>query len=198
MIRYIADMHFDHADILAYDNRPFLSVAEMNEAMIQNWNAVVSPDDLTWILGDFCAGGAERWREILGRLNGKKALIIGNHDAPEAVAGTKDLLADAAEYREIIDGGRSVVLCHYPIPFFRDHYFGRYHIYGHVHTGFEWNIAENCARLIRNLYARSDVCRMINAGAMLPYMAYTPRSLDELAGTLHGRGAGGCGYERGG
>ena len=40
-IRYIADMHFDHESILAYDNRPFNSVAEMNETMIANWNRVV-------------------------------------------------------------------------------------------------------------------------------------------------------------
>ena len=55
MIRYIADMHFDHADIIPYDNRPFDSVAQMNETLIGNWNRVVEPDDLTWILGDFCA-----------------------------------------------------------------------------------------------------------------------------------------------
>ena len=32
-IRYIADLHFDHEDILAFDNRPFDSVEEMNEAL---------------------------------------------------------------------------------------------------------------------------------------------------------------------
>ena len=179
-IRYIADMHFDSADIIAYDNRPFDSVEEMNETLIANWNAVVEPEDITWILGDFCAGGPERWAEILKRLNGRKCLITGNHDAPETVEAVRGFFQEIAEYRETEDEGRHVVLCHYPIPSFRDHYLGWFHLYGHVHTAFEWNIAENARRLLRGLYVRNDVCRMANAGAMVPYMGYTPRSLNEL------------------
>ena len=76
-IRYIADMHFDHADIIPYDNRPFDSVEEMNRTMTENWNRVVSEDDLTWIVGDFCMGGAGRWAEILAGLKGRKALVLG-------------------------------------------------------------------------------------------------------------------------
>ena len=183
-VRYIADLHFDSADIIAYDNRPFDTVEEMNETLIANWNAVVGPDDLTWILGDFCAGGADRWAELLGRLNGRKCLITGNHDDPAAVDAVRHLFEDVAAYREITDGDRHVVLCHYPIPSFRDHYFGWYHLYGHVHTSFEWNIAENARRLLRNLYVRQDVCRMVNVGAMTPCVAYTPRTLDELSEQL--------------
>ena len=180
VIRYIADMHFDHESIIAYDNRPFNSVEEMNEALIENWNRVVKQEDLTWILGDFCLGNEERWTSILKRLNGEKALIIGNHDSSDAVKAVQGFFTEVAEYREIRDMGRNVVLCHYPILGFRDHYFGWYHLYGHVHGAYEWNIAENAKRLVKNLYVRDDVCRMANAGAMLPYMDYTPRTLDEL------------------
>jgi len=179
-IRYIADMHFDHEEIIAYDNRPFDSVEEMNEAMITNWNRVTGPEDLTWILGDFCAKGPERWTELLDRLHGKKALIIGNHDSTDAVHVLSDRLYDVAQYREFTDQGRMVVLCHFPVFSFRDHYFGAFHLYGHVHTSYEWNVAENAKRLIRNLYVRDDIMRMANVGAMVPYMDYTPRTLDEL------------------
>lgn len=183
-IRYIADMHFDHADIIPYDNRPFDSAEEMNAAMIVRWNSVAGPDDLTWILGDFCAGNAERWAGILGQLNGRKALILGNHDSREAAETLRDCFEDIAEYREITDGDRHVVLCHYPLMAFRDQYFGWYHLYGHVHMSYEWNITENAKRLMRNLYVRNDIMRMANAGAMLPYMDYTPRTLDELMGQM--------------
>ena len=184
-IRYIADMHFDYDSIIAYDNRPFDSVEEMNEALIANWNRVVTdPEDLTWILGDFCSGDAERWCELLSRLNGRKALILGNHDDPSVlnVEAVRAQLEDVAEYREITDQGRHVVLCHYPILAFRDHYFGWYHLYGHVHASYEWNVTENAKRLLQKLYVRDDVCRMYNVGAMIPVMRYTPRSLDEIAG----------------
>ena len=67
VIRYIADLHFGDENIIAYDNRPFLSVSEMNEALIERWNRVVGKDDLTWILGDFCMGSTEDWAGILDR-----------------------------------------------------------------------------------------------------------------------------------
>ena len=181
-IRYIADMHFDHDSIIAYDNRPFDSVSQMNETLIANWNRVVAPDDLTYILGDFCTGDASRWEEILGRLKGRKSLITGNHDDPNTVSAVRHLFLEVASYTEILDEGRHVVLCHYPILAFHDHYFGWYHLYGHVHSSYEWNIAENAKRLVRGLYVREDVCRMYNTGAMLPVMAYTPRTLDHITG----------------
>ncbi len=184
MIRYLADMHFDDEAIIAYDNRPFNSVKEMNDTLITRWNSVVLPDDLTCILGDFCRGGPERWRELLLSLNGRKILITGNHDEPASVESVRSLLDCSTAYLEMEDEGRHVVLCHYPIPAFRDHYFGWIHLYGHVHSSYEWNIMENTKRLIKNLYCRQDVCRMVNTGAMLSFMDYTPRTLDELASFL--------------
>lgn len=180
-IRYIADMHFDDESIIAYDNRPFDSVEEMDESLIANWNRVVTDsEDLTWILGDFCSGDAACWTRHLSRLSGRKALILGNHDDPNTVAAVRGFLEDIAEYREILDRDRHVVLCHYPILGFRDHYFGWVHLYGHVHSSYEWNIAENAKRLLKKLYVRDDICQMHNTGAMLSYMAYTPRTLDEI------------------
>ena len=182
-IRYIADMHFDHEEIIAYDNRPFADTREMNHVLSENWNRVCGAGDLTYIIGDFCAGGPDRWRELLSSLSGRKYLIAGNHDnmaaAEQMVA--EGLLDGCSPYLEITDNRKPVVLCHYPIVPFHNHYFGAFHLYGHVHTGYEWNMTEHQKYLLRNLYARRDICRMANAGAMLSYMDYTPRSLDELA-----------------
>ena len=94
VIRYIADLHFGDENIIAYDNRPFLRVSEMNDALIERWNRVVGKDDLTWILGDFCVGSAEDWAGILDCLNGRKALIVGNHDSREAVETLRDRFED--------------------------------------------------------------------------------------------------------
>ena len=191
MIRYIADMHFDDEDIIAYDNRPFDSTEEMNEAMIANWNRVVTdPEDLTWILGDFCAGDGQRWSEILSLLNGRKAMVLGNHDNRAAAEAAGEFLEEIAEYREIQDEGRNVVLCHYPIVSFRDHYFSWYHFYGHTHNSFEANVTENAKRLLQKLYVREDVCLMFNVGAMMPRMNYTPRSLGEITAASLGEESG--------
>jgi calcineurin-like phosphoesterase family protein len=49
---YIADLHFGHWNIVRYDNRPFESIEEMDNALIRNWNNVVSDEDTVYILGD--------------------------------------------------------------------------------------------------------------------------------------------------
>ena len=120
-----------------------------------------------------------------------------NNPAPEGmeqlssvVRRAGEFLEETAEYREILDEGRHVVLCHYPIVSFRDHYFSWYHLYGHVHNSFEANVTENARRLLQRLYVREDVCLMFNAGAMMPRMNYTPRSLEEITAASPGGGSG--------
>jgi calcineurin-like phosphoesterase family protein len=77
---FISDTHFGHKNILEYekDARPFNSVEEMNETIIDRWNGVVGYNDIVYHLGDFCFGRGNI--HIAGRLRGKKKLIMGNHD----------------------------------------------------------------------------------------------------------------------
>jgi calcineurin-like phosphoesterase family protein len=86
----IADTHFNDANIIRFCHRPFSSVADMNSALIDNWNSVVEPCDTVWILGDFfkfeslCDYPADEFgrdvKDILHKLHGHKNLIKGNHD----------------------------------------------------------------------------------------------------------------------
>jgi hypothetical protein len=55
-IYFTADTHFNHANIISFCQRPFASVAEMNEALIAKWNARVGEGDLVYHLGDFAGG----------------------------------------------------------------------------------------------------------------------------------------------
>ena len=48
--------------------------------MVANWNSVVSPDDEAWILGDIALGPIMESLEYIGRLNGTKHMVWGNHD----------------------------------------------------------------------------------------------------------------------
>lgn len=75
---FIADTHFADDAILRYENRPFASVREMDEAMIARWNEAVGDEDVVYVLGDFGADGAEA--ETLAALHGVKYLVKGNHD----------------------------------------------------------------------------------------------------------------------
>ncbi|MDY3801066.1 MAG: metallophosphoesterase [Bacilli bacterium] len=75
-----ADTHFNHENIIKYCNRPFKDVNEMNEVIINNWNSVVSKDDIIYHIGDYGFGTKDELKEIFDKLNGKKYLIMGNHD----------------------------------------------------------------------------------------------------------------------
>lgn len=77
---FTSDTHFGHANIIKYSNRPFKDRHHMNEALIDNWNSVVAPEDDVFHLGDVALGPWEEWDDVLTRLNGNLHLSIGNHD----------------------------------------------------------------------------------------------------------------------
>lgn len=79
----ISDTHFFHDNIIKYCNRPFKDHLEMNDYLLERWNSVVKPGDKVYHLGDVFMGGKdgqEKFKEFWPRLNGKKRLIVGNHD----------------------------------------------------------------------------------------------------------------------
>lgn len=174
---YIADWHYGHQNALSFDNRPFKTVEEMNQELVKRWNAVVSNGDIVYVLGDMFWCNMQTAIPVLDSLKGQKFLIKGNHDRCKDARFLKQF-AKVTEYLEVDDGDRKVVLCHYPIPCFKNHFYGWYHLYGHVHSSFEWNMMEHDKFLMNELYDRP--CQMYNVGAMMPWMDYTPRTLDEI------------------
>lgn len=76
---FTSDSHYFHERIITSCNRPYKDAAEMNEALIANWNSVVPKGGLVFHLGDFAWGGFTKWKEIVNRLNGNIVLIKGNH-----------------------------------------------------------------------------------------------------------------------
>lgn len=77
---FTSDTHFGHARIIELSNRPFKDVTHMNETIVKNWNDVVSPDDTVFHLGDVALGPIRESLEYIRRLNGRKIMVIGNHD----------------------------------------------------------------------------------------------------------------------
>ncbi len=81
---FTADQHFGHYNVYkTYCMRPFESLNKMDTALIQNWNRVVDKTDTVYVLGDMTMRGPEDilwFRVNTKKLNGKKVLILGNHD----------------------------------------------------------------------------------------------------------------------
>lgn len=77
---YWSDPHFWHTNVIGFCNRPYTSVEEMNESLIENHNKVVGPTDIIYCLGDFSFAGFEKTYSVISRLNGYKIFLMGNHD----------------------------------------------------------------------------------------------------------------------
>lgn len=80
MIWFSSDHHWFHKNIIEYSKRPFGTIAEMNDTMIQKWNSVVDKKDYVYYCGDFALAGKEKIKELREKLNGIIYLVVGNHD----------------------------------------------------------------------------------------------------------------------
>jgi calcineurin-like phosphoesterase family protein len=137
---FTSDTHFGHTNILKYAERPFASIEEHDEALIEAWNEVVTESGAhVYHLGDFVFGKPRRIEEILPRLNGQIHLILGNHDKHLRKGKTRDLFASVSDYKSIrvkttpAGGEQRIVLMHYPIESWDKRHYGSWHLHGHCH-----------------------------------------------------------------
>jgi len=160
-IFFISDTHFGHqgsCNFLRTDGvtkmRPFDTSEEMDEILVENWNKVVKPFDKVYHLGDV----SMKRKDIatVGRCNGKKVLVRGNHDIFN--------LTDYTPYFYDIRGvhvmpARDMILSHIPLHGESIDRF-RINIHGHTHEKSVGSLQHCC------------VC--------VEQINYTPISLEEL------------------
>lgn len=131
MIFYSADHHFGKGRIIELVGRPFGGVEEMDDALVKLHNERVERSDDVWFLGDFGHGDERYLSRVFNRLKGRKHLIVGNHDRKEVLRLN---WSSAPKHKAVInDGGRTVVLSHYPERSWDKMYRGSYHLFGHTH-----------------------------------------------------------------
>ena len=128
----IGDLHFFDENIMRYEKRPFETVEEMNEFMIQSWNGEADEKDTIFVLGDFfdftnCT--KDQVFDILDRLLGKIVLIAGNHDMPH-LDWFREYGITVIEYPILKDG--FWILSHEPQYVSRSMPYAN--IFEHVHT----------------------------------------------------------------
>lgn len=137
---YTSDLHFNHNNIIRLCKRPFDNVFDMNTALIQNWNKKVSKNDEVYILGDLIFGDGYDANNLLSKLNGKKYLIVGNHDKfLNDKAFERNYFEWIKPYAKIKDINKDVILFHYPIYEWDKKFHDSIHLYGHVHNNLMWN-----------------------------------------------------------
>lgn len=125
----VSDTHFNHANVIKYCDRPFDTTKEMDWFMVEKWNAVVKPNDHVYHLGDVYMNASKGYIDnLLSKLNGKKRLILGNHDN-----GKDQILLRHFEKIMLWRNFDKVVLTH--IPLREDSIPGgnRINVHGHIH-----------------------------------------------------------------
>jgi len=110
---FYADPHFGHAKILDYEKRPFADVEEMNRELIARYNSMMGTVQTCLWAGDAFLMPFDEAKKVMDRLNGKKALLLGNHDRSAkrmAELGFTVVTGELVLYM----GGRTVRVSHYP------------------------------------------------------------------------------------
>lgn len=168
----ISDTHFSHENMalrfLRADGtrlRPFTSVAEMDETMVERWNAVVRPQDHVYHLGDV-AMRQQAVDAIMPRLHGHLRLVRGNHD----IFRTKLYL----KYFDEIHGCRvldNFIFTHVPV---HSDCLGRFkaNVHGHLHAN-RVMTSENRPYLVPDP-------RYLSVCVEQPWMDYAPIALETL------------------
>ena len=131
-IWFSADYHLGHTNILKYDQRPFKTIEDHDEAIISNHNAVVKPTDDFYFLGDFCFN-KNKGEEYIGRLMGNLHFISGNHDYSNTIKLYEKYGTYMGGLAEIKGYNRRIVLCHYRLEVWNGSHRGSWCIHGHSH-----------------------------------------------------------------
>lgn len=134
---FTSDTHYFHKNIIRYSNRPFKDIHHMNESLIERFNERVSNSDNVYHLGDFGFANEEEMQRVFDRLNGRKHLILGNHDKRDTkrIRGWEYV----RHYDEIRIDGQSIVLFHYAPRVWNKAHHGSIALYGHSHGSMPGN-----------------------------------------------------------
>lgn len=163
---FTADLHLYHSNMINYADRPFKDINEMHSYITKSFNSILTADSDLYIIGDVTLLSSEfcgRVRKALSAINGRKHLVIGNHDTWKVrnylengittvhSAGSFRydgirffMMHDPAEYLAI-ENGTNVLLC------------------GHIHT------------LFKHLFPKK---RIINVGVDM--WEYKPVSIEQI------------------
>jgi calcineurin-like phosphoesterase family protein len=149
-IWFTSDLHFSHKNIIKYstNRKKELNLEENDdeilkkhdEALIRRWNFTIKKHDIVYILGDFSFASSDETKKILGKLNGKKHLIIGNHDG--SCRGLENYFVSVSQIKEVtfkkslypfLEENMHCVMCHFPMIAWNRRMHGAVMVHGHCH-----------------------------------------------------------------
>ena len=125
-----SDLHFNHTNILKM-GRPFATIEEHNNYIIDQFNSVVGKDDLVYILGDLGFTPLKNLEPLVRRLNGRKILVLGNHD--KGKIGEYRNMGFIEVYDHPVYFSWATILSHSPLKEAFDNPYV-FNVHGHLHN----------------------------------------------------------------
>lgn len=187
---FISDIHLNHGNALNFDKRPFDNLKTMHDTIEHNWNTVVTNADDVYILGDMVWKLDDEIIGLVAKLKGHKHKVVGNHSTSslkdqrfrqlfEEIVPYKELKLHTKDNKHI-----NIVLSHYPIMMWNGQYRGAIHLYGHVHNSIEETYYQEFLNDLKTNINKTKDKNFnpiaINVGCMMPYMNYTPQTLEQI------------------
>lgn len=140
---FTSDLHFGHRNVIRFCSRPWKDEKEMNKGLIDNWNSVVSNNDIVFILGDtFWFNDSHSIKRVISKLNGKDIYILpGNHDDFSSWHRVDDprihLCSDTVVLWLQFEGRKKIFeiwMNHYPLMTWPHREGGSIQLFGHIHS----------------------------------------------------------------
>jgi len=168
-----SDEHLGHFNIIRYCSRPFKTLEEMNETIINNHNERVKKDDTIIINGDFCfrnslngkqgEGSPIHSKNYIERLNGRLIFVKGNHDGHNS-------LDTKIEKLVLTIGGIHINVCHNPKNAIvqDEQYYYPLNLIGHIHE--KW--------VTQEIFKNNKYSLLLNVG--VDVHKFRPISFDEV------------------
>jgi len=139
MKRFVtSNMQLGRSDAIKIYKRPFENVNEMTNALIREWNNIVSPGDLVYHLGNF-AWDPKTAQDALDRLNGNIWILPAEHDGAVLALARNGLLRPGVM---LIDRIKSLELMktnlsYWPMEAWPNKHKGYYSVIGHPQKQFK-------------------------------------------------------------
>lgn len=150
-IYFTSDLHMMHNKGFLFEPRGFSNERDMCEALVENWNKIVKPDDIVYDLGDIALSDVQEAAKYIKKLNGKHFWIRGNHDTNNKV----DYLMDTC-WDKLYFAGWADMLKYNKYHFYMSHYpaltanyddkkFSQHviNLHGHTHQQTNWLQLDN-------------------------------------------------------
>lgn len=134
---YSSDWHIDHKKVLEFAERPYSSIEEMNEQLLENMFAPLHKGDNMFFLGDL-AWSMEGFEQVFKHINKGVNFhwILGNHDVKyykRILSMYNNKIASVQQYKEVHICGKPAFLCHYPMLMWSKSHYNSYMLHGHAH-----------------------------------------------------------------